>query len=72
MNKTIVSGYLVNNLNVNYNGKVGFMTIAVKRPYPYNLNQNGEKVTDLNNITKLENESIIQIGKGNFYKIIVK
>ena len=46
MNKTIVSGYLANNPNVNYNGKVGFMTIAVKRPYPYNLNQNGEKVTD--------------------------
>ena len=33
---------------------------------------NGEKVTDLNSITTIKNETILQIGKGNFYKIIIK
>lgn len=31
---------------------------------------NGEKVTDLNSITHIDNEIILQIGKGNFYKIV--
>lgn len=33
---------------------------------------NGERVTDLNSINSIENKTILQIGKGNFYKIIVK
>ena len=33
---------------------------------------NGEKVTDLSSITSIENDTILQIGKGNFYKIIIK
>ena len=33
---------------------------------------NGEKVTDLSSITAIKNETILQIGKGNFYKIIIK
>ena len=33
---------------------------------------NGEKVTDLNSIMTIENETILQIGKGNFYRIIIK
>ena len=33
---------------------------------------NGERVTDLSGITSIENETILQIGKGNFYKIIIK
>ena len=33
---------------------------------------NGDKVTDLNSITSIENETILQIGKGNFYRIITK
>lgn len=33
---------------------------------------NGEKVIDINSISVLENGTIIQIGKGNFYKIVLK
>ena len=33
---------------------------------------NGEKVQDLNSINNIENETILQIGKGSFYKILVK
>ena len=33
---------------------------------------NGERTTDINNIGSIENDTILQIGKGNFYKIIVK
>ena len=33
---------------------------------------NGEKITDLNGIETIDNDIILQIGKGNFYKIIVK
>ncbi|MBR3163100.1 MAG: tyrosine--tRNA ligase [Clostridia bacterium] len=33
---------------------------------------NGERVQELNNIDSIDNETIIQIGKGNFYKIIVE
>lgn len=31
---------------------------------------NGEKVTDYKQITKVDEETILQIGKGNFYKIV--
>lgn len=33
---------------------------------------NDEKVTDFKAVTEIPNETIIQIGKGNYYKIIVK
>ena len=33
---------------------------------------NGERVTDLNSITEIENDTVLQIGKGNFYKIVIK
>ena len=33
---------------------------------------NNEKITDLNSIEYIENETILQIGKGKFFKIIVK
>lgn len=33
---------------------------------------NGERVSNLNSIEKIENGTILQIGKGNFYKILVK
>lgn len=32
---------------------------------------NGEKVTDLTSITTIKNETILQIGKGNFYRLII-
>ena len=32
---------------------------------------NSERVTDLSGITFIENKTILQIGKGNFYKIII-
>ena len=32
---------------------------------------NGERVKDLNSIETIENETILQIGKGNFYKIVL-
>ena len=33
---------------------------------------NGERVQDLNSISNIENNTILQIGKGNFFKITVK
>ena len=31
---------------------------------------NGEKITDIKTITKLESGTILQIGKGKFYKLV--
>ena len=33
---------------------------------------NGQRIQELNSIDSIENETILQIGKGNYYKIIVK
>ncbi len=33
---------------------------------------NGEKVTEINSIKSIENDTVLQIGKGNFYKLIIK
>lgn len=45
----------------------------IKRLFAQNaVKIDGKKVTDPNTIQNLENESIVQVGKGTFYKIILK
>ena len=46
MNFTLLSGRGTKDLNVASNGKTATWSFAVDRPYPFNKDQDGNKVTD--------------------------
>lgn len=58
MNKVIISGFISKEIKPNDTNKVGTATIAVKRPYPFNKDANGNQVTDFFNLRFLGEKTV--------------